>query len=87
MPEDIEVAGGLDNLETVANQRLEVEKDAPKEQKKTARQRKKEARDLKVEQKKTALALYDAGIPIDQIAEQIGRNKSTVFRWVEKAKF
>lgn len=87
VPEDIEVAGGLDNLETVANQRLEVERDVPKEKKKTAQQKKQEARDLKSEQKKMALALYASGMSVDKIAIRIGRNKSTVFRWVEKAKF
>lgn len=87
VPEDIEVAGSLDNLETFANQRSEVERDAPKEQKKTTRKKKQEARDLKSEQKKMALALYASGMSVDQIAIRIGRNKSTVFRWVEKAKF
>ena len=90
VPEDLEVAGGLSNLTAVATARLAAEKDAPKEHKETRQDReneRQEARDHKAEQKKTALALYASGVPIDKIAKQIGRNKSTVFRWIEKHKF
>ena len=86
VPEDLEVAGGLSNLETVTNQRLMAEQNATPQETKTARQKEQEARDLKAKQKQTALGLYNTGEPIDKIAERIGRNKSTVFRWVEKAK-
>ena len=87
VPEDLEVAGGLSNLETVTNQRLTAEQNATPQETKTARQKEQEARDLKAKQKQTALELYNTGGQIDKIAERIGRNKSTVFRWVEKAKF
>ena len=61
VPEDLEVAGGLSNLETVANQRLVAEQNATPQETKTARQKEQEARDLKAKQKQTALGLYNAG--------------------------
>ena len=57
VPEDLEVAAGLDNLETVALARLEAEQDAPQQEKKTARKKEQETRGLKAAQKETALAL------------------------------
>ena len=90
VPEDLEVAGGLPNLEKVALERLKAENDAPTEHKGTHQGREKERqsnRERKKKQKKTALELHNSGVPIDKIAKRIGRNKSTVFRWIEKAKF
>ncbi len=87
VPEDIEVAGGLDNLETVANQRLEAEQGAPVEEKKTARQKEQEARELKAERKRLALELYDARVSPDNIVERVGVSRRTLFNWVEKRGF
>ena len=90
VPEDLEVAGGLPNLEKVALERLKAEKDAPTEHKGTRQSREKERqsnRERKKKEKKTALELYNSGVPIDKIAKRIGRNKSTVFRWIEKENF
>ena len=89
VPEDLEVAGGLPNLEKVALERLKAEKDAPTEHKGTRQGREKERqsnRERKKKKKKRALELYNSGVPIDKIAKRIGRNKSTIFRWIEKAK-
>ena len=83
VPEDMEVAGGLSNLTEVAAARVKVESET---EQKTARQKEQEARDLKAEQKQTALALRKKGLPINEIGKRIGRNKSTVFRWIQQAK-
>ena len=90
VPEDIEVAAGIDNLETVANQRLKAENDAPNVHKKTRKDRKQERqsnRERKAEQRKTGVALYDAGVSPADIAVRVGVDKRTVFRWVEKRGF
>ena len=88
VPEDLEVAGGLANLGKVAEERMTAEKET---EQKTGRERlaaeRKSARDTKAEQKTTALSLYGSGVPIDEIAKRVGRNKSTIFRWIEAAKF
>ena len=89
VPEDLEVAGGLPNLEKVALERLKAEKDAPTKHKGTRQGREKERqsnRERKKKEKKTALELYNSDVPTAKIAKRIGRNKSTIFRWIEKAK-
>ena len=87
VPEDIEVAGGLSNLTEVANQRLLAEQNATPQDTKTARQKEQEARDLKKEQKQTGEQLYNSGVSPTDIANRLGVDKRTVFRWVEKAEF
>ena len=87
VPEDLEVAGGLDNLETVALARLEAEQNAPQQEKKTARKKEQEARDLKAAQKETALALYDAGVSPTEISKRVGVSRRTIFNWIEKQGF
>ena len=87
VPEDLEVAGGLSNLTEVANQRLVAEQNATPQETKTARQRKQEAHDLKKEQKQTGEQLYNSGVSPTDIANRLGVDKRTVFRWVEKAEF
>ena len=87
VPEDLEVADGLDNLTAVAETREQAEKNALKEQEKTARQRKKEARDLKAKRIQTALELYDAGVSPTEIAERVGASRRSIFNWVKKRGF
>ena len=87
VPEDLEVAAGLDNLETVALARLEAEQDAPQQEKKTARKKEQETRSLKAAQKETALALYDAGVSATEISKRVGVSRRTIFNWFEKRGF
>ena len=87
VPEDLEVAAGLDNLETVALARLEAEQDAPQQEKKTARKKEQETRGLKAAQKETALALYDAGVSATEISKRVGVSRRTIFNWFEKRGF
>ena len=87
VPEDLEVASGLDNLKDVANQRTEAENKASETPKKTARQREQEARDLKAEQKAAVYRLYTAGVSPDKISEQVNVKRRTVFNWVQAHDF
>ena len=87
VPEDLEVASGLDNLKDVANQRTEAETKASETPKKTARQREQEARDLKAEQKHEAVRLYSAGVSPDEVSERVNVNRRTVFRWIQAGDF
>ena len=87
VPEDLEVASGLDNLKDVANQRTEAENKASETPKKTARQREQEARDLKAEQKAEVYRLYTAGLSPDKISERVNVKRRTVFNWVQARDF
>ena len=87
VPEDIEVAGGLPNLETVANQRLVAEKNATPQETKTARQRKQEAHDLKEEQKAEVYRLYNANMSKTNIATETGVSRPTIDKWLKKLSF
>ena len=75
VPEDLEVAGRLSCLETVANQRLLAEQKAPQQHKETRQDRETERqanRERKAEEKKTALELYTAGVSPTEIAKRVG---------------
>ena len=87
VPEDLEVASGLDNLKDVANQRTEAENKASETPKKTARQREQEARDLKAAQKQEVYRLYTAGVSPDKISERVNVKRRTVFNWVQACDF
>ena len=87
VPEDLEVASGLDDLATVATQRTEAENKASETPKKTARQREQEARDLKAAQKQEVYRLYTAGVSPDKISEQVNVKRRTVFNWVQACDF
>lgn len=86
VPEDLEVAGGLENLTEVAFTRQKAESEADSQQK-TKRKRETEARDLKAEQKQMALELYAARLPVDEIANRVGRSPRTIFNWVDECDF
>ena len=87
VPEDLEVASGLDTLKDVANQRTEAENKASETPKPTARQREKEARDLKAAQKQEVYRLYTAGVSPDTISERVNVKRRTVFNWVQACDF
>ena len=82
VPEDLEVAAGLNNLAAVAKHRTEAEKKHT-----PARQREQEARDLKAEQKNTVYRLYNAGVPPDEISNRVGISRRTVFNWMQAFDF
>lgn len=87
VPEDMEVAGGLSNLETVAKQRTEAEKNQNATEKKTARQREQEARDLKAAQKQLVCQLYTAGMSKTDIKQRTGISRPTIDKWLAASSF
>ena len=87
VPEDLEVASGLDNLKDVANQRTEAENKAGETPKKTARQREQEARDLKAEQKAEVYRLYTAGMSKADIHRRTKTSRSTIDKWLSESSF
>ena len=90
VPEDLEVAAGLDNLTTVAKQRTEAENKAGKPHKETRqeRQQKRKAnRERKAEQKQEVYRLYNAGMAPDAIETRTGVKHRTIFNWLKDCKF
>ena len=87
VPEDLEVAGGLDNLAEVAEARMEAEKKSSKTEKKTARQREQEARELKVRQKNEVYRLYNTGMNKVDISKQTGVSRPTIDKWLDEFSF
>ena len=94
VPQDLEVAAGLDNLEKVAKQRMEAESKAEKETGKTHKETRKEraakqadSRDLKADQKQEVYRLYNEGVPPDEITERNGVSRRTIFRWMQAFDF
>ena len=87
VPEDLEVAAGLDTLSTVAKRRIESEKEATENPKQTARQREKEARNLKAEKKTEVYRLYNAGMSKTGIKERTGISRPTIDKYLKEAPF
>ena len=90
VPEDIEVAVGLSNLENVAVARLEAEKDAPEKHKETRADREtktRTARDMKAEQKNEVYRLYNSGITKSKIAQKTGVSRPTIDKWLKEFRF
>ena len=87
VPEDLEVASGLDNLKDVANQRTEAENKASETPKKTARQREQEARDLKAAQKQEVYRLYAADVSKTDISKRVTVSRPTVDKWLSESSF
>ena len=87
VPQDLEVADGLETLDTVAKHRVEAEKEVTEKTKKTARQREKEARDLKAEQRQEVYRLYNAGINKTGIKVRTGISRPTINKWLADAHF
>ena len=87
VPEDIQVAGGLNNLTEVANQRLLAEQNATPLETKTARQRKQETRELKAEQKAEVYRLYNANMSKTNIAKETGVSRPTIDKWLKELSF
>ena len=87
VPEDLEVASGLDNLKDVANQRTDAENKASETPKKTARQREQEARDLKAEQKTEVYRLYTAGMSKADIHKRTKVSRPTINVWLSEQSF
>ena len=82
VPQDIEVATGLDNLAEVAQVRMEAESKAEKPHKETRKEReakRSESRETKEQQKNEVYRLYNAGIPADEITKRVGVSRRTVF--------
>ena len=90
VPEDLEVAAGLDNLAPVAKRRMEAEKEVGKPHKETRTDReatRTARRDLKVAQRQEVKRLYNDGMKPDEISERSGVSRRTVFNWIEEADF
>ena len=89
VPQDLEVATGLDTLAAVAKQRIAAEKEVTQAEtpQKTARQKEQEARDLKAERKNEVYRLYNEGVPPDEITKRTGVSRRTVFRWMQAFDF
>ena len=82
VPEDLEVASGLDNLMEVAKHRTDAEKEVTETPKKTARQREQEARDLKAERKAEVYRLYTAGMSKSDIHKRTKVSRPTLNDWL-----
>ena len=90
VPEDMEVAGSITNLENVANQRLKAESDSPEPYKETRKDREKEkqeARERKAEQKSEVYRLYNSGVSKAKIKEITGVSRPTIDKWLSEFKF
>ena len=90
VPEDLEVAAGLDTLVAVANQRINAENKAEKPHKETRQDReanRQATRELKEKQKKEVYRLYNAGISPDEISKRTGVSRRTVFNWIQATDF
>ena len=90
VPQDIEVAAGLDNLAEVAQFRMEAESKAEKPHKETRKEReakRSENRETKEQQKQQVYRLYNAGVPPDEINKRTGVNRRTIFRWMQAYDF
>ena len=90
VPEDMEVAGSITNLEEVANQRLKAESVSPEPYKETRKDREKEkqeARERKAEQKSEVYRLYNSGVSKAKIKEITGVSRPTIDKWLSEFKF
>ena len=90
VPEDLEVASGLDNLMKVANHRTDAEKEASKPHKETRQEREAKraaSRDLKAEQKAEVYRLYNAGMSKADIHRRTKVSRPTINDWLSESDF
>ena len=90
VPEDLEVASGLDNLMKVANHRTDAEKEASKPHKETRQEREAKraaSRDLKAEQKAEVYRLYNAGMSKADIHRRTKVSRPTINDWLSESSF
>ena len=90
VPEDLEVAGGLDTLASVATDRTEAEKQAGKPHKETRQEREAKraaSRDLKTEQKAEVYRLYNAGMSKADIHRRTKASRSAIDKWLAEQSF
>ena len=90
VPQDLEVAGGLESLDTVAKQRRAVENKTGKTHKETRQEReqnRQSKRDAKKKKKLEVCRLYNAGMSKTGIKERTGISRPTIDAYLAEQSF